>query len=92
MVWTINYDEKVEKDFKKLFSEIKIRIIKYINEKIAINPLELGGELKGNLQGLRKYRVGDYRIICAIREDIVTVLVLSVGHRKDIYKTKQVSI
>lgn len=88
MVWTINYDEKVEKDFKKLSSEIKIRIIKYINEKIAVNPLELGGELKGNLQGLRKDRVGDYRIICAIQEDIVTVLVLSIGHRKDVYKTK----
>ncbi len=88
MVWKINYDEKVEKDFKKLSSDIKVRIIKYINERIAIDPLSTGGELKGGLQGLRKYRVGDYRIICAIQEEIITVLVLSVGHRKDIYKTK----
>lgn len=88
MIWTINYDEKVEKDLKKLSSDIKIRIIKYINERIAIDPFSVGGELKGNLQGLRKYRVDDYRIICAIQEDIITVLVLSVGHRKDIYKTK----
>lgn len=58
------------------------------NERIAINPFSVGEEFKGSLQGLRKYRIGDYRIICAVREEIITVLVLSAGHQKDIYKTK----
>lgn len=86
MVWQISYNSKVEKDLKKMSVDVRKRIVKYINERVAPAPLDLGEELKGNLQGLRRYRVGDYRIICEIQNEIVTVLVLSVGHRKNIYK------
>ncbi len=88
MDWKINYDPKVEKDLRKLSVDIKTRIVKYINERIAFAPFDFGEALKGHLQGLYKYRVDNYRIICEIQENIVTVLVLSVGHRKDIYEKK----
>jgi mRNA interferase RelE/StbE len=42
--------------------------------------------MKGNFAGLCRYRVGDYRIICRIEDDILTVLVLKIGHRKNIYR------
>ncbi len=88
MVWKISYDTKVEKDFKKLSTEVKKRIIKYINERVAVAPFDFGDDLKGNLHGLRRYRVGDYRIICEIQENIITILVLSIGHRRNVYKTR----
>lgn len=49
------------------------------------NPRQFGAGLTANLSGCWRYRVGDYRVICDLNDDIVTVLVLRVGHRKDIY-------
>ena len=50
------------------------------------NPRHFGEALVANLSGLWRYRVGDYRIICRIQDDVVVVLVLSIGHRREIYK------
>jgi len=49
------------------------------------NPLSFGKELVGNKAGLRSYRVESYRIICQIQDEKLTILVVAVGHRKDIY-------
>jgi len=42
--------------------------------------------MQGRYRGYWRYRVGDYRIICDIQDDIVTVLVLVIGHRKNVYE------
>ena len=62
----------------------------FIDEKILKNndPREYGKSLKGELGELWRYRVGDYRIICSIEDERIEVLVLRIGHRKEVYKDK----
>ena len=50
------------------------------------NPRLWGKSLTGSLNEKWRYRVGDYRILCVIKDHIVTIEVVSIGHRKDIYK------
>ncbi len=50
------------------------------------DPRELGKALKGPLGDLWRYRVGDYRILCDIQDGILTVLVLQIGNRREVYR------
>ena len=88
MAWTIKFNDIAESQFKKLDPPIKKRIINYLNERIegCKNPRHFGESLKGNKSGLWRYRVGDYRIICEIKDHELVVLALNIGHRKIIYK------
>lgn len=87
MAWKIEFDSDVEKDLKKLGHTAQKRILKFLKEKIAIsnNPRIHGKPLTRNLSGLWRYRVGDYRIISNIEDNICTILIIKVGHRKIIY-------
>jgi len=87
LVWTVEFSGDALKQLKKLDPQNSKRIIKYIKERVlSDNPRVLGKELKGNLSNLWRYRVGDCRIICEIQDDILVVLVLKIGHRKEVYK------
>ena len=62
---------------------------RYLNERIAVldDPRQLGLALQGkSYKGLWRYRVGDYRILAEIKDDVLTILVIEIGHRRDIYK------
>lgn len=87
MTWKIEFDSDVEKDLRKLGHIAQKRIIKFLKEKIATanDPRMLGKALSGHLNGLWRYRVGDYRIISKIEDATFIVLVIKVGHRKEIY-------
>jgi len=86
-MWQIKIDESLEKTLKKIDSEKRKRIFDFLRLRVAVseNPRTLSEPMKGNFAGLCRYRVGDYRIICRIEDDILTVLVLKIGHRKNIY-------
>jgi mRNA interferase RelE/StbE len=60
-------------------------IVHYLESKIAISPHNFGKSLLREKKGLWRYRVGDYRIICNINNNELLVLVIDVGHRRDIY-------
>lgn len=87
MIWKIEFDSDVEKDLRKLGHTAQKRIIKFLKEKIATDqdPRAYGKALSGNLTGLWRYRVGDYRVIAQIEDNVFTVLVIKIGHRKEIY-------
>lgn len=88
MTWTIKFNDDAKKQFKKLDKSIANRIIRFMSERLmeSKNPRVFGDALKGSLSGLWKYRIGNYRLLCHIDDNTVTILVISVGHRKDIYK------
>ena len=88
MIWSIKFDPRAQKEFKKLDKNAQRRIIAYLKEKIscAEDPRLFGAALTGNKAGLWRYRLGEYRIICQIKDDQFIVLVLKVGHRKSIYQ------
>jgi mRNA interferase RelE/StbE len=65
------------------------RVVDYMDEiATLIDPRSRGKSLVGNLKGLWRYRVGDYRIICQIKNDQLIILVTDVDHRKHVYKKK----
>jgi len=59
-------------------------------EKIATNenPRRFGGPLRYDLTGLWRYRVGDYRIVCEIQDNVLIVLIVRIGHRRKVYRKK----
>lgn len=88
MAWKIAITKTATKQLEKLDSVMQKRIISFLKEKIEAsnNPRQFGKALQGNKHRLWRYRVGDYRLICNIEDKAITVLVLAVGHRKEVYR------
>lgn len=86
MSWKITYKKSVKKDLKKISKNIKYIIRRAIEEKHMTDSLKIGVPLRRNLKGLMKLRVGYYRTIHSIAEVVVTVHVIKIGHRKDVYE------
>jgi mRNA interferase RelE/StbE len=87
MTWNVEFDDRASRELRKLNPNIQDRILKWIRETLAVNedPRRVGKSLKGNMKGLWRYRVGDYRIISQIQDDSILILVIRIGHRKDVY-------
>jgi mRNA interferase RelE/StbE len=87
-MWSVEYSDIAEADLLVLDKPVRQRITKYFRDRVASHPepKTLAEPLSGNLRGLWRFRVGDYRAICDIRGDKLVVLVLQVGHRSGIYK------
>ena len=88
MVWTIEITRTAEKQIKKLDRPDQKSIVRFLRERLksAEDPRQWGKPLHGLKRGLWRYRVGDYRLICDIQDEIITLLVLEVAHRKDVYR------
>jgi mRNA interferase RelE/StbE len=88
LIWTIEYTRTAESQLRKLDRQVARRILDYLDDKIAPleNPRTRGKALTGVLGELWRYRIGDYRVICEIRDNTLRILVVEVGHRKKIYK------
>jgi mRNA interferase RelE/StbE len=87
--YRIEFDPRAEKELEKLDREVARRILRFLRERVAVldDPRSIGEALRGpELGRFWKYRVGDYRLICHIQNQRITVLVLRVGHRRDIYR------
>ncbi len=84
----IVYTEKVLKQLKKLDKSVSGRIVDYMDEVAELEfPRSRGKSLVGNLMGLWRYRVGDYRILCRIIDDELVIMVVEIGHRKGVYNS-----
>lgn len=87
MTWQIKLEKRAEKELSKLdrYSSRKIR--QYLRYEIGEkgNPRERGKALTGNKKGLWRYRVGKYRIICKIQDEVLTVLALTIAKRDVVY-------
>jgi mRNA interferase RelE/StbE len=86
--WQIEITRTAERQITKLSRPAQKAIQRFLRERLlpAENPRQWGKPLRGEKQGLWRYRVGDYRLICDIQDEWVVVLVLEVGHRKDVYR------
>ncbi|MEO5334625.1 MAG: type II toxin-antitoxin system RelE/ParE family toxin [Magnetococcus sp. YQC-5] len=89
MAWQIKFDDAAKKDLAKLDKQLALRITAYLRERVSVleNPRSLGDALKGSRLGaFWKYRVGDYRIICHIEDEMVRILVIKNGSRREVYR------
>jgi len=89
MVWLIKLERGVKHDLKKIDDYQKERIRFFLTEKLSKlqDPRSIGEPLKGQKLGkFWKYRVGNYRIITDIRDNELIIVVIAIGHNKEIYK------
>ena len=88
MSWRIDLHPGALKELKKLDRGMAARIVATLEEKIAPlrDPRSLGAPLSGPLAGLWRWRIGDYRVIGRIDDQRITILVIRVAHRREVYR------
>ncbi len=89
MAYRVELSERVDRELDKLDAQHRQRILRFLNERVAKldDPRSIGQALRGSRLGeFWKYRVGDCRLICRIEDDRLLVLVLRLGHRREIYR------
>ena len=89
MAWKIEYDRRVLKELKKLDKSVQIQILNYFDEKISNNknPKDTGKPLKSNFSELWRYIIGNYLAIFQINDKKLTILVLRIAHRNNVYES-----
>ncbi|MGK5090866.1 type II toxin-antitoxin system RelE/ParE family toxin [Deltaproteobacteria bacterium TL4] len=90
MIWSVEFDDRARRELRKLDKQAQQEILSYLREKIATSEdvKRFGKPLVADKQGLWRYRISDYRIICRIENEQLVVLVVRVGHRKNVYENK----
>jgi mRNA interferase RelE/StbE len=88
LAWRIEITRTATKQITKLGQQAQKSILRFLRGRLAgtDNPRQWGRALQGEKRGLWRYRVGDYRLICDIQDQKITILVLELGHRKEVYR------
>lgn len=87
ITFRVEWSARAQKQLKKLDKTISELILRWVFKNLdgCENPRQHGKALTANRTGQWRYRVGDYRLIAEIQEEEIVILILSVGHRKEIY-------
>jgi mRNA interferase RelE/StbE len=86
--YKVRIDDKALKQLKK-FDKAQVRLISgWIDKNLegCSDPRAFGETLSGNLRGYWRYRIGSYRLMARIKDDIVTILIIDIDHRSRIYR------
>jgi mRNA interferase RelE/StbE len=88
LAWRIEFLPAAEKDLAKLGRAEAKRVLQTLKTRIAPldDPRRLGTALTGELGGLWRWRIGDYRVIARIEDERITILVVRIGHRREVYR------
>jgi mRNA interferase RelE/StbE len=88
LAWAIELSASARKQLKKFDHAEAKQITDYLRRRVEPldNPRDLGKALTGQLGNLWRYRFGDYRIVCELHDETLVVLVVRIGHRKDVYR------
>jgi mRNA interferase RelE/StbE len=89
MAYAVEFSQSADRELSKLDAQHRRRILKFLHERVGKldDPRSIGKALHGSEFGeFWRYRVGDYRLLCKIEDDLLLILVLRVGHRKEIYR------
>ena len=89
MAWNVELIDTAKRQLAKLDRKWQATILDYLEDEIAPldDPRSRGKPLAGDRRGLWRYRVGDYRILCELRDNELIVLVVAIGHRRQVYRT-----
>ena len=93
MAWRIEFDAGALKDLRDLDRQVARRITQFLHERLGVmdDPRRLGAPLRSPRSGpeatpLWRYRVGDWRIVVRIEDEVLRVLVLRIVHRREVYR------
>jgi mRNA interferase RelE/StbE len=84
MTYSVSIKQSALKSLKNIAREDRLRIIEAIDQ-LKVNPAA-GGVLKGEYSGLRRIRIGSYRVVYEMHDEKLTVLVIRIGHRREVYR------
>lgn len=87
-MYQVEYSKQAIKDLKKLDKHTRALILAWIDKNLVgcSDPRQHGKGLVANRSGQWRYRVGDYRVLADIQDDKIVILILGVGHRREIYE------
>ncbi len=87
-MYKVVFSEEGKKDLKKLDKYTQFIILNWIEKHLnnCENPRQFGKALIADKKGLWRYRIGDYRVLTYIKENVLIILVVRLGHRRDIYE------
>lgn len=89
MAWRIDFTKAADKALRKLDRQTAGRVLDELEEIAKLgDPRSRGKALTGNLAGLWRYRVGDYRVVCDIEDGVLVILVVDVAHRREVYRRR----
>lgn len=89
MAWRIEFERSAERELARFDREAARRILGFLRDRVSPldDPRAIGEALKGSRLGnFWKYRIGDFRVIAAIEDDALRILVIKIGHRRDVYR------
>jgi len=88
LAWAIEFLPEAAKELRKLDRTAAARIVTTLEERIAVldDPRTLGSALTGDHAGFWRWRIGDYRVVARIEDERITVLVVRVAHRREVYR------
>lgn len=87
-MWSVEFSADAAKDLRRLDPQAAREILAYLRQRIATaeSPRRFGKALRGDRQGMWRYRVGDFRVICLIEDERLVVVVLRAAHRREVYE------
>lgn len=87
-MWRLVFSKHADKQLSKLDAGVRKIIVAWLLKNLdgCENPRAFGKALKGDLSDAWRYRIGDYRVLCEIRDDELLVLALDIGHRREVYR------
>jgi mRNA interferase RelE/StbE len=88
LAWTIDYTQTAKKQLRKLDRPVARPILDFLDDRVAKqdDPRTLGKALTGPLGTLWRYRIGDFCAMCEIQDSAARILVLQIGHRREVYR------
>lgn len=88
MAWTLRFTPRAQKALAKLDRTVASRILKTLERNLELygDPRGFGSALAGDLSGMWRYRIGDYRVLARIEDEIVTIVVIDVARRSGVYR------
>lgn len=84
-MYRLQFKKSVKKDLKRIGESESVRILKAVKEKLLPDPT-VGKLLKGNRGEIWSFRVGDYRVLYNFSSSELTVLIIRISHRREVYK------
>lgn len=86
--WNIKFSPEFEKEWDKIDPSIQKRVIHFFSEKLKTteNPKIFSKPLSGNMKNFWRFRIGDYRVICALKEAEKIIYLLRIAHRNEVYE------
>jgi len=88
LAWNVEFLDTAKRQLRKIDKTWQAAILDYLEDEIAPlqDPRSRGKALVGDKQGLWRYRVGDYRILCEIRDTELVITAVAIGHRREVYR------